>query len=137
MTSFAISGLRKRRSRWGKELRGDGQKSRTRFRVMERFSDGKTLLQAFPETGRTNQIRIHLWGLGLPVLGDPTYREGGQRVSNQTLDLSDPPMCLMPSVFPSSIQRRERTFNSMQMILPGWHNGRICRRLIGINLGQD
>ena len=77
-----------------RELRSDGQESRTRFRVMERFSDGKTLLQAFPETGRTNQIRIHLWGLGLPVLGDPTYREGGQRVSNQTLDLSDPPMCL-------------------------------------------
>ena len=77
-----------------RELRHDGQESRTRFRVLERFADGRSLLHAFPETGRTNQIRVHLWGRGTPVLGDPTYLEAGQRVANQTLAMADPPMCL-------------------------------------------
>ena len=77
-----------------RELRHDGRESCTRFRVLEKFADGKALLYAFPETGRTNQIRVHLWGMGMPVLGDPTYLANGQRVANQTLTLADPPMRL-------------------------------------------
>lgn len=26
-----------------------------------------------PRTGRTHQLRLHLWGLGVPILGDPLY----------------------------------------------------------------
>lgn len=77
-----------------RELRHNGQKSRTRFHVLEQFADGTAVLHAFPETGRTNQIRLHLWGRGTPVLGDPTYLVDSQRVANQTLTLADPPMCL-------------------------------------------
>lgn len=77
-----------------RELRHDGQESRTRFHLLEQLADGTAVLRAFPETGRTNQIRLHLWGKGTPVLGDPTYLVDGQRVANQTLTLADPPMCL-------------------------------------------
>lgn len=77
-----------------RELRHDGQESRTRFHVLEKLADGTAVLHAFPETGRTNQIRLHLWGRGTPVLGDPTYLVDGERVANQTLTLADPPMCL-------------------------------------------
>jgi RluA family pseudouridine synthase len=77
-----------------RELRQDGRESRTRFRVLEKCADGKAFLHAFPETGRTNQIRVHLWGMGLPVLGDPTYLADGQRMANQALTLADRPMCL-------------------------------------------
>jgi RluA family pseudouridine synthase len=50
-----------------------GKKSRTLFRVRERF--GKyALLECEPKTGRTHQIRIHLRHAGSPILGDHTYR---------------------------------------------------------------
>ena len=77
-----------------RELSQDGREARTRFRVLDRCDDGNTLLHAFPETGRTNQIRVHLWAVGMPVLGDPTYLAGGQNAANQTLTPEDLPMCL-------------------------------------------
>ncbi len=41
--------------------------------------DGRTLLKAFPRSGRTNQIRVHLASVGLPVVNDPVY---GQRTDD-------------------------------------------------------
>ena len=73
----------------------DGQEARTDFKVLERFDDGTTLLEANPVTGRTNQIRIHLWHLGMPVVGDPTYLPNGERGERQTLELDDAPMQLI------------------------------------------
>ena len=63
----------------------DGLPSRTDFRVIERCPDGTTLLEARLGTGRTNQIRVHLWQLGLPVVGDPAYLPDGKIGDTQTL----------------------------------------------------
>lgn len=37
-----------------------------------------TLLHAYPETGRTHQIRVHLKAFGYPVVGDRTYETKAQ-----------------------------------------------------------
>ncbi|WP_437200959.1 sulfurtransferase [Planctomicrobium sp. SH664] len=68
----------------GRKVVEDGLPSRTRFQVLDRFDDGSTLLRAFPETGRTNQIRIHAWHLGFPVCGDPLYLPNQQLGDEQT-----------------------------------------------------
>ncbi len=71
-----------------------GLSSRTLFRVLERLHDGTALLEARPLTGRTNQIRVHLWHLGLPICGDRTYLLDNALGDSQTLSVSDPPLCL-------------------------------------------
>ncbi len=77
-----------------REIEESGQEARTEFRVLVRDEDGTSLLEARPLTGRTNQIRIHLWHAGMPILGDPVYLPGRQRGDTQTLAIGDPPMCL-------------------------------------------
>ena len=39
--------------------------------------DGRALVRFEPQTGRTHQLRVHAAsGLGLPIVGDPTYGNG-------------------------------------------------------------
>jgi RluA family pseudouridine synthase len=73
----------------------NGLPAQTRFKVVARNADGTSLLQVTPLTGRTNQIRIHLWQLGHPVCGDPTYLPGRSLGQVQTLAVNDPPLCLL------------------------------------------
>jgi RluA family pseudouridine synthase len=70
----------------------DGLAARTDFRVIERLADGTALLEARLGSGRTNQIRVHLWEMDLPIVGDPTYLPGGKMGDKQTLDVGDAPM---------------------------------------------
>ncbi len=71
-----------------------GQASRTDFVVIRRLDDGTALLEAKLGTGRTNQIRIHLWHAGFPVAGDPAYLPGGLLGDTQTLEPEAPPLQL-------------------------------------------
>lgn len=71
-----------------------GLPARTEFRILHAFEDGTTLLEARPITGRTNQIRIHLWQLGWPVVGDPIYGAERHLGHPHTLAPGEAPLCL-------------------------------------------
>ncbi len=71
-----------------------GQMARTDFQVLSRLADGTTLLEANPVTGRTHQIRLHLWKRGFPICGDATYLADGTTGDTQTLPPDAPPLCL-------------------------------------------
>lgn len=51
-----------------------GKESRTKFNVIERFNS-YTLLELTPETGRRHQLRVHLYSIGHPIVGDLKYGE--------------------------------------------------------------
>ena len=51
---------------------GKGKPSATQYKVLERFKN-YTLVEAHPLTGRTNQIRVHFFALGHPIVGDELY----------------------------------------------------------------
>lgn len=77
-----------------RDVDGSGARAETSFRTLKRMDDGTSLLEVVPRTGRTNQIRIHLWSLGFPIQGDPAYLPNRQRGDEQTLDVEQPPLCL-------------------------------------------
>lgn len=55
------------------EVNPEGKESLTEFRVVQRFGDVATLVEARPITGRTHQIRVHARHAGHPIAGDPKY----------------------------------------------------------------
>lgn len=56
-----------------------GSKSITHYRTIKR-ANGYSLLELELETGRKNQIRVHLQNLGHPIIGDGRY--GGEMTPN-------------------------------------------------------
>ena len=49
-----------------------GRYAETEYRAIE-YLRNYTLVEAFPRTGRTHQVRVHFAWLGYPVAGDPVY----------------------------------------------------------------
>lgn len=73
---------------WSKDFRGEERDAVTRYKVIKRSADKKfTMLECFPETGRTHQIRVHLRGIRHPIIGDSLYgsRSGKDMAPRQML----------------------------------------------------
>ncbi len=55
-------------------MRSGGKSSRTTFKVLNANPEQKiSLVECYPETGRSHQIRVHLEHLGHGIVGDKRY----------------------------------------------------------------
>lgn len=57
----------------------DGREAVTEYHVLEAYAD-HSLIEVFPKTGRTHQIRVHMAFIGHPVVGDTVYGRRKQRI---------------------------------------------------------
>ncbi len=57
----------------------DGKEAVTEFQVREYYGE-RALLDVFPHTGRTHQIRVHLAFINCPIVGDNVYGYRKQRI---------------------------------------------------------
>ena len=77
----------------------EGQKSMTRYKLLKHgrslHTQWMSVLDLFPETGRTHQLRIHLAGIGFPILGDDKYGDVSVRLKGKGLFLSAVEISLM------------------------------------------
>ena len=58
--------------------RGELREAVTEYKVLEKFP-AYTLIEVYPKTGRTHQIRVHFKAIGHPVVCDSLY--GGKRMT--------------------------------------------------------
>jgi len=65
----------------------DGKPSETRFKVLTRYEQG-CLLECFPVTGRTHQIRVHTACKGHPIACDDKYGDNTFTAEMQALGLN-------------------------------------------------
>ena len=103
----------------GRRVDRDGLPAHTRFEVRERRGDGTAIVAAIPLTGRTNQIRLHLWDRGHAIVGDPLYLPDGKFGAQQTLKPDDDPLCLQAAEieFNHPITGKRTRFEAKA---PGW-----------------
>lgn len=69
----------------------DDKKAETNFKLVEFTpslrSDFLSLVDLYPKTGRTHQLRIHLSKLGFPIMGDTLYGRAGEVLKGKGLFL--------------------------------------------------
>lgn len=67
--------LRKERGQWQVRVVPDAPVNAETLVELEERRGDLAVYRLTPRTGQTHQIRAHLWGLGVPILGDPLYPE--------------------------------------------------------------
>jgi len=99
----------------------------TEYRVLERFSRvgrGRaafTLVEMYPRTGRTHQLRVHMSYVGHPIVGDPMY--GGGPVYRSQLegrpDVAEGPLITRQALHAAAIEfAHPRTGKPMRLEAP-------------------
>jgi len=74
------------RDRGTLKAQDESKEAITEFSIIKRYIN-YTLLDVKIKTGRTHQIRVHLFAYGHPLLGDPLYWTRKTKVKNQKINL--------------------------------------------------
>ncbi|MGJ9412234.1 pseudouridine synthase [Aeromicrobium sp. CF4.19] len=102
--------LRKERGSWQATLVPEGIVNAETHVEREQVLGERAVYRLSPLTGRTHQLRMHLWGLGIPIVGDPLYPE----VLDVAIDDFSTPLQLIAHelAFTDPIDGAARTFRS-------------------------
>ncbi|AIG77679.1 ribosomal pseudouridine synthase [Amycolatopsis japonica] len=105
----------------------------TRVELIE-HRDGLGRYRLIPATGRTHQLRLHMSGLGLPILGDDFYPE----LTETPLDDFTEPLQLLAKVleFTDPVTGERRRFESRRT-LQAWTDLDAWRRGPSLVSGED
>jgi tRNA pseudouridine32 synthase/23S rRNA pseudouridine746 synthase len=81
---------------------------------LEREVDGRGVYRLTPRTGRTHQLRVHLLGLGIPIVDDPLYPV----VRDVAVDDFRHPLQLLAAevAFTDPVDGRDRRFRSVRSL---------------------
>lgn len=107
--------IRKERGRWCAEVVPDAPVNAETHVELERLTDdGRGVYRLTPRTGRTHQLRLHLLGLGVPIVDDPLYPE----VRDVPVDDFSRPLQLLAGelAFTDPVDGRERRFRSVRRL---------------------
>jgi 23S rRNA pseudouridine1911/1915/1917 synthase len=58
----------------GKKTKTKIREAITEYKLVKKLNNGLSLLEISPKTGRTHQIRVHLFSIGHPIVGDKLYK---------------------------------------------------------------
>ncbi|WP_225755190.1 pseudouridine synthase [Actinotalea sp. Marseille-Q4924] len=106
--------IRKDRGTWRAEVVPDAAVNAETHVDLERERDGVGIYRLRPRTGRTHQLRLHLLGLGIPIIDDPLYPV----VRDVAVDDFRRPLQLLASevAFTDPVDGRPRQFSSVRSL---------------------
>ena len=106
--------IRKERGAWQAEVvPGAPVNAETRVEL-ESEADGRGVYRLTPRTGRTHQLRLHLHGLGIPIVDDPLYPV----VQDVAVDDFSRPLQLLAGelAFTDPVDGTDRRFRSVRRL---------------------
>ncbi|MCW2787287.1 MAG: pseudouridylate synthase [Marmoricola sp.] len=106
--------LRKERGTWQGEVDADGPVNAETLIEVESREGELAVYRLSPRTGRTHQLRLHLSGLGIPIVDDPLYPV----VRELDVDDFSRPLQLLASglEFTDPVDGTPRTFTSTRRL---------------------
>ncbi len=106
--------IRKQRGNWCAEVVPGAPANAETLVELEREVDGHGVYRLTPRTGRTHQLRLHLLGLGIPIVDDPLYPQ----VLDVPIDDFRHPLQLLAAemAFTDPVDGRPRRFTSVRAL---------------------
>lgn len=99
----------------------DGKKSISEYEVVKSGQSSKygflSLVELYPVTGRTHQLRIHMSDLGHPIVGDKFYSEGNRVLQGKGLFLCSDQLVFVHPISSEEVQVSIKVPNKFMALL--------------------